>query len=367
MNLFNVLTELRPIFSEDSKVAFSLFGFDVAWYAVIILCGAILAAVIGYYGYAKRLGVDEDTVLTGVTFGLFFGILGARLYYVLFDATVSPGAYDSFFEIINLRDGGLAIHGGIIAAILFVIVYSKIKKIKVIYLLEIVMPVFMLAQAVGRWGNFMNQEAFGTLIQVEGLQAYGELTRWSQLSDSVLLAQREVLSNMLIPDFIIDRMYIKSSSASGFICAGYYYPTFLFESFFNLIGAVGYMILRKYIKKIYVGDGVSFYLIWYGVLRFFIEMLRTDPLVIGNTGIKIAQLISIICIVIGLALAILRRVFKYKLIPCAYALHDKESSMMEDDYVAPVKEPGLIVKLIAKIKNKKEDTKETVEVTKDEE
>ena len=358
MSLFNILTELRPLYGEESKVAFSLFGFDVAWYAVIILSGAILAAIIGYFGYAKRLGLDEDTVITGVTLGLFFGILGGRLYYVLFDATASPGTYTSFIDVINLRNGGLAIHGAIIATIIFVSIYAKIKKVKLLYILEIVMPVFMLAQAVGRWGNFMNQEAFGTLVQVEGLKAYGELSRWSQLSDAVLIAQREALSNLLVPDFVINRMYIKYSSASGFICAGYYYPTFYFEAVFNAFGAITYMIVRKYWRKIYVGDGMGFYLIWYGVLRFFIESLRTDPLVIGNTGIKIAQLISIVCIVIGLALLILRRVFKYQLITCHDALHTEGSSIMQDGYTPKEEKPDFIQKLIAKIKNKKSSKEE---------
>ena len=353
MNILNkwhmFLDNLRPLFDDSSIYAFSLFGIDIAWYAVIILTGALISAFFGYYYYAKRLGLSSDNVFYGVALGLFLGVLGARLYYVIFTASTGEIQYNNILEVINPRDGGLAIHGGIIATIIFLITFCKFKHIKLLYLLEIVMPLVMFSQAVGRWGNFVNQEAFGGLVQVQGLDI-STLSGTTILSNNILEAQREALSNLLIPNFIIDRMYISYSSAEGFICAGYYYPTFLFESVLNFVGVTAYFITRKFCKKIVVGDALSFYLIWYGAVRIFIESMRTDPLMLGNTNIKVAQLISIIMIVGGVAIFVLRRILKYQLIPCRNALYDKDSSIMLDGY--HVVEPFIGTEIINKIKNK---------------
>ena len=151
-------------------------------------------------------------------------------------------------------------------------------------------------------------------------------------------------------------MYIQSSSATGFICAGYYYPTFYFESIANLIGIVIYMIIRKYWKKVLVGDGISFYLIWYGIVRLFIELMRTDPLMLGKTGIRVAVLTSIIYIILGLVFLIVRRILKYKMISCKEALYDSNSSIMEEGFETP-KEPFIFKKIVDffKRKNSEED------------
>ena len=175
------LNSLRPLFDDSSRYAFSIFGIEIAWYAIIILTGAMISAIFGYYYYAKRLGVSSDNVFYGVALGLFFGVLGARLYYVIFTASTGEIHYDNIIDIINPRDGGLAIHGGVIAATIFLVFYCRIRHIKLLYVLEIVMPLIMFSQAVGRWGNFVNQEAFGGLVQVEGLDI-SSLTNWSVLS-----------------------------------------------------------------------------------------------------------------------------------------------------------------------------------------
>lgn len=342
------LDNLRPIFDEKTKVAFTLFGHDVAWYAIIILTGALISALYGYYRFVKRLGLGSDNVFYGVVLGLFFGILGARIYYVFFTATSGEIKYDGIFDMINPMGGGLAIHGGIIATVIFLIVYSKKIHMKLLPIVEIVMPFVMFSQAVGRWGNFVNQEAFGSLIPIKGIDM-NSITKSTILTDEMLLSQREVLSKLLIPDFIIDRMYISYSSAAGFICPGYYYPTFLFESVFNLIGFIIYMILRKYCKKIVVGDSISFYLVWYGMVRYFIESLRTDPLMLGSTGIKVAQLTSIIYIVLGIIIFIFRRVFKYKLVSVKDGIYDNNATIMEDGYHHV--EPYFWTVIINKLKN----------------
>lgn len=313
---------LTPSFDSSSKLLLNLGKIQITWYAVIILGGAIICSIIAYYRYLKRMGMNIDTLSEGLAFGLLFGILGARLYYVAF----SGDHYDSFLEVINPSKGGLAIHGAILAVCIYVPIYCKIRHLDLLPLLEILFPVFMMCQAIGRWGNFVNQEAFGPLIKYPGM-----VSEWAHLDDAALIAQREFLSKLLIPDFIIDRMYISHSGASGFTVAGYYHPTFLYESVFNVIGVLLYTNLRKYIKKLYVGDGISFYLIWYGILRIFIESLRTDALMIGNTGIKVAQLISCIFIVVGVALAVVRRVFKYRLVSCKEALFGESATLVLDE------------------------------------
>jgi phosphatidylglycerol:prolipoprotein diacylglycerol transferase len=163
----------------------------------------------------------------------------------------------------------------------------------------------MLAQVVGRWGNFFNQEAFGTLVNG---YVVGPLT------EAQLLEQRLALKHLLVPDFVINNMYITPNGSLDIPrITGYYYPTFYFESMLNLIGVVTYMILRRKWKKIYLGDAVAFYLTWYGLVRFIIESLRTDPLMIGN--IRVALLTSVIFFIAGILVFILRRVFKYRLEP----------------------------------------------------
>ena len=313
---------LRPTFDSSSKLFLNLGKIQITWYAVIILGGAIICSLIAYYRYLKRMGMSIDTLSEGLAFGLLFGILGARLYYVAF----SGDHYDNLLEIINPSKGGLAIHGAIIAVCIYVPIFCKIRHLDLLPLLEILFPVFMMCQAIGRWGNFVNQEAFGPLIKYPGM-----ISDTATLSDAALIAQREFLSKLLIPNFIIDRMYIPYSSASGWTVAGYYHPTFLYESVFNVIGVLLYTNLRKYIKKLYVGDGISFYLIWYGILRFFIESLRTDALMIGNSGIKVAQLISCIFIIVGLALAVVRRVFKYRMVTCKEALFGDAATLVQDE------------------------------------
>lgn len=321
--MLNLLTTLRPLFDDSDKVAFSIGSLDIAWYAIIIMCGAILGTCFGYFRYAKKLGMDSDTLLTGITLGVVFGILGARLYYVLFN--FQNMNIKNFLDIISPRGGGLAIHGTIIAEMIFLPIFCKVKKVDLIMLLEIAMPLILFAQVVGRWGNFMNQEAFGGLVPFTG-EIVG-----NKLSDAQLMEQRLYLENHLMPEFIINRMYIAHSSASGFSVAGYYQPTFFYESYFNLAGLLLYMGIRKRYRKLYIGDGLSFYLIWYGIVRFFIEHMRTDPLTIGNTGIRIAIVTSVIYVIIGFALAVIRRIKKYRLIPCQDVLHGEGYTMMKKE------------------------------------
>jgi len=322
------LTDLRPVFDESDKIAFSIGSLTVAWYALIIMTGAIIGTLFGYFYFAKKLYLDSDTLITGMTIGVLVGILGARLYYVLFN--FKNMNINSFLDIISPRGGGLAIHGAILAELIFLPIFCKKKKVDLIVLLEIAMPLIMFAQVVGRWGNFINQEAFGGLVPFTGEIENG------MLSNEQLLEQRALLHKMLVPDFVINRMYIDGSNLGHITSnveriAGYYYPTFYFESIANLIGLTAYMILRRFVKKIYVGDGLCFYLIWYGFVRFFIELMRTDPLTF--LGIRVAVLTSVIYFVVGLTLFILRRVLKYRLEPCNDTFSGKYSAIMKRNFI----------------------------------
>ena len=314
---------LSPYFLDLGKL-------QIRWYAVCILTGALVVAFIAYYGIFRHVRFDSDTLLTGLMFGLFSGVLGARLYYVIFEHEGLPSDFfEAFKEIIGLGPNGLsglAIHGGIYATIIFLIIFCKVKKIKLLPLIEIVLPCFMLAQVFGRWGNFFNQEAYGTLVN-----GYEDLV----LTNEQLIAQRLTLRHLLVPNFVIDNMFLRPDSSLGIPrVLGYYYPTFYFESVLNFIGVITYMILRRKWKKIYLGDAVGFYLTWYGIVRLFIESLRTDPLMIGN--IRVAQLTSIIFIVLGILVLVLRRVFKYRLEPACEFF--KNGTMWKDENYDPIKE-----------------------------
>lgn len=240
-----------------NPIAFELFGIGVHWYGILITTGILVGLVIGNF-QSKFYDVDFDKVTDVFIIGLPIAILGARLYYVLFNWSYYS---NNPSQILNLRGGGLAIHGGIIGAIIAGYFMCKIKKISLLRLLDIIAPAFIMGQAIGRWGNFMNSEAHG-----------GEVTE-------------KFISNF--PQFIQKGMYINGA---------YYHPTFLYESICNLI-IFGLLIFisRKFLE-LKKGGLFCFYLIFYSIGRFFIEGLRTDSLMLGP--IRVAQLVSLALIVI---------------------------------------------------------------------
>ncbi len=255
-----------------SRVAFNLFGKDIYWYGVIIMLG-VVAAVTHAYLRSKREGVKVDDLLDLTIFIVFFGVLGARLYYVA--TTWGGGRYDSFVDIIAIWDGGLAIYGGIIAGIVTIVVVSLVKKINVFRVLDMVGPGVMLAQAIGRWGNFANGEAFGYEVATNSPLYF--------------------LRMGIISDFTGSEMK-------------YYHPTFLYESLWNIIGFVIITLLYK--KKKFNGQNALMYLCWYGFGRMFIEGLRTDSLYVGP--FRISQVIGMICFVVAGGLLIAGLLMKQK-------------------------------------------------------
>ena len=232
------------------RVAFTIFGLPVMWYGIIICSGTLLALLLSQYT-CKLKGIDYDDVLTIFLVTFPVAIIGARLYYVIFEFDQFK---DNLIQIFNIRSGGLAIHGALIATVIVVYIMAKRKGLKLLRCLDVGAPCIILAQAIGRWGNFFNQEAHGGPVSEAFISKF--------------------------PEFIQNGMLINGT---------YYHPTFLYESIWNLIV---FFVLFYMIHKI-KEDGVVFlsYLGLYSLGRFFIEGLRTDSLMIG--GLRMAQVISL--------------------------------------------------------------------------
>jgi phosphatidylglycerol:prolipoprotein diacylglycerol transferase len=247
-----------------NPIAFSFFGIDIMWYGLLISLGIILGAVIAMRE-AKRVGYNPEIILDILLWTLPAAIIGARLYYVIFEW----GYFKAHpMEILAIRNGGLAIHGGVIGAFLVGYVIVKRKGLNFLKLADIVAPSLILGQAIGRWGNFFNKEAYGGVVSEQFISRF--------------------------PEFIQNQMYIGGS---------YYHPTFLYESIWNLMVFAILLFFRKYKKD--DGELIGLYLILYSIGRFFIEGLRTDSLMLGP--LRIAQVVSLLLITVGLALIVFLR------------------------------------------------------------
>lgn len=259
-------------------IAFYIGSYPVHWYGIIIGVGAFLG-LLWAIREGKKHNIHPDTFTDLLMYGLPAAIIGARLYYVIFRWDYygqNPG------EIIAIWKGGLAIHGALIAAVLVAIWFSRKRRIPFWKLMDMAAPSLIIGQAVGRWGNFMNQEAHGGVVS------------------------REFLEGLHLPDWIINQMYIYNPAPGEGLEPGYYFhhPTFLYESVWNLAGflvliGLRYLPLRQ-------GELFLSYLIWYSVGRFFIEGLRTDSLMLTDF-LKAAQVMSILLIAGSLVILILRR------------------------------------------------------------
>ena len=252
------------------RVAFDLGVIQIYWYSIFIFLG-VLAACIVIYLEAKKRNIDEEFIVNLTFNTIIFSIIGARLYYVLFNLDYYIG---NPIEILEIWNGGLAIHGGIITGGLFAIYYSKKHNVETLKLLDIIVVGLILGQAIGRWGNFFNQEAYGTVTTIENLQNTG------------------------VPEFVINGMYILGE---------YHQPTFFYESIWNFFGFIALLIIRRY-PYLKIGQLTGFYLIWYSTARFIIEGMRIDSLMIGN--LRIAQIISVILILAGIFLFLYYKIIK---------------------------------------------------------
>ena len=224
----------------------------------------MVAVIIGYNLIIResvRHGFNADEASNMMFYAIIFGIIGARIYYCLFNLDYYLSSPLSMFKV---WEGGLAIHGGIIAGFFTVLYYCKKNNYNMLLILDFIVVGLIIAQAIGRWGNFFNGEAHGPITTLS------------------------YLKSLYLPRFIIKGMYIDGN---------YYIPTFLYESLWCLLGFI-IMYLFRGNKNIKVGYLSSFYFIWYGIERFYVESLRTDSLMFLN--LKVAQLVSLFMIIIGI-------------------------------------------------------------------
>lgn len=234
----------------------------IYWYSIMTLLSLFVGGII-VIKESKKWKINEDFLINLFFYLIPISYIGARIYYVIFNFDYYKY---NIIEIFKIWEGGLAIHGGLIFGLLFIIFYCRKYNVRTYRILDMSVVGLLIAQAIGRWGNFFNQEAYGvqtTLIQ---------------------------LKELYIPDFIIDGMQINGV---------YYHPTFFYESLWCLLGFIIFIFIRKY-KYLKLGQLTSLYMIWYGVGRFFIEKMRVDSLMLGD--FKMAQIVSIVMVVIGIIL-----------------------------------------------------------------
>ena len=247
------------------RIAIDLGFIKIYWYSITMFLGVLLGIIVAYIEI-KRKKMNTDDFSNMAFYAILFGFIGARIYYVLFNLDYY---LSEPLEIIKVWNGGLAIHGGIIGAVIAIYIYCKRHNISLTLMLDICAPGLIIGQIIGRWGNFFNSEAHGSIVA------------------------KDFLEKLHLPGFIINGMYINGN---------YYHPTFLYESILNLVCFIILLILRRN-KKIRIGIICGIYLMWYSVVRFFVESLRTDSLMLGS--LRMAQVISIVLFIIGLIIVLL--------------------------------------------------------------
>ena len=240
---------------DNVSETINIGNFSIAWYGIIICFGMVLCMILGMRN-CHRINISTDKLLDYLLVAIPSAIVGARLYYVIF----SLDSYkDDWLSVFYIWEGGLAIYGGIIGAALAIIIMAKIRKDSILDLFDFAFPYIFLGQAIGRWGNFVNQEAFGRTTDIP----------WGMTGDQ-------------IDKFVVNEL----GEASGTLV----HPTFLYESIWCFIGVI---VLTVYFRKFRKGKGEVFalYLLIYGLERAFVEGLRIDSLMIG--GLRVSQLISV--------------------------------------------------------------------------
>ena len=284
---------------ELDRVAFSIGGFSIYWYGVCIAFGICLALVFAFR-HSIEFGVDPDSMVDVILIGIVLGIVSARAYYV----AMAPFKYESIWEMIAIRDGGLAIYGGIIGGFVFGGLACKWRGVPVLPMFDLTAMGFLLGQGCGRWGNFFNQEAFGCNTTLPwGM--FSEATE-EYLMGSTVTVPKGVTIDPAMP----------------------VHPTFLYESIWCFVGLA---LLAAYIKKRkFNGDIALRYLVWYGAGRFWIEALRTDSLLlVPSLGLRASQLVAAAAVVGGVALEIfLTRKYKSRPLMVTLALTAENRSLL---------------------------------------
>jgi len=258
------------------NVAFSIGKIDIAWYGVIIACGMILAIVFGMSNM-RKVGLDPNRAIDAIIGGVIGGVAGARLYYVAMNWEEYSKDLKSIF---NTRNGGLAIYGGVIGALLVGLIIAKMRKVKLLPLLDLTGMGFLIGQGIGRWGNFVNQEAFGCNTDLPWGMTGGRIQSWIVANYSSISSPASVIE--LDPDLPV-------------------HPCFLYESLWCLIGFV--ILFTVFRKRKFDGQIFLLYIFWYGLGRFFIEGLRTDSLMIGN--LRVSQVLAAVSSAVAFILLII--------------------------------------------------------------
>ncbi len=252
-----------------NPTAFTVFGREIRWYGLIICLGIILGFFV-FLKNAKFHGIKTDDILDFAIYIIPSAIVGARLYYVL----TSLSEYHSFYDIIAIWNGGIAIYGAIIGGAIASFVVCKIKKIDCLTIFDCISPAVILGQCIGRWGNFMNAEAYGSGLQYDFFGKTFDISGW-------------------INKFPLRMLINYSPTYQNAIIA---HPTFFYESIWNLLG---FIILMLFFKKAkFKGQIFLMYISWYGFGRCFIEGFRTDSLWIGP--FRISQLLAAVCFIFGI-------------------------------------------------------------------
>ncbi|MBE6754259.1 MAG: prolipoprotein diacylglyceryl transferase [Ruminococcaceae bacterium] len=270
------------------NVALRIGNFSLYWYAVIIATGMLLA-VLYAFKTCKRFGIKDDPMINVIITGVFFALLGARAYYVLFNLS----AFDTFWDVINIRDGGMAIYGGVIAAFVSGWIACRVNKVNVMAMFDITGIGFLLGQAIGRWGNFANQEAFGGPTDLP----------WGMQSINT--------GNVPV------------------------HPCFLYESLWCFAGFIALHFIGKKFYK-FKGQLFLMYLLWYGLGRGWIEGLRTDSLWLIDGVIRVSQLLAVVCVVVTVPLLILG--FRGKLFQRADAQGEETAAVEGSEETAELPE-----------------------------
>lgn len=250
-----------------NPILFDFGLFKITWYSIFILAAIYFSGIL-IIRETRKFRIEDEFVSNFIFWEIIFGIIGARIYYVAFNWSYYQA---NIINIVKIWEGGLAIHGGILAGIIFAFVYTRKYHISFFRMLDIVAVPMLLGQAIGRWGNFFNSEAHGPVVT------------------------RSFLEKIWIPDFIIEGMKINNV---------YYHPTFLYESLWCLAGFFILLLVRKIYKYLKTGQLTGLYFVWYGIGRFLIEILRTDSLMLG--GLKMAQIASVMILVFGVILIIVK-------------------------------------------------------------
>lgn len=250
-----------------NPIAFSLGPIQVHWYGIIIGSGLALALILAIRE-GNRRGLPKETFPDLMIWAIPIAIISARIYYVLFEW----GFYKNHLsEIPKIWHGGIAIHGALIGSVITTLLFARARGISFWKITDIAAPSLILGQAIGRWGNFMNQEAHGREVS------------------------RAFLENLHLPDFIINQMYINGT---------YYHPTFLYESIWDFAGFILLIGLRR--ANFRRGELFLTYLIWYSIGRFFVEGMRTDSLML-TSHLRMAQILSIALVIVAVLIGIVRR------------------------------------------------------------